>query len=306
MSQEVCQTELRNKTQQLLQGPLKHIRGAALAAALLPLASVAAAPASAQDVCSSGGICGTVFNDVNHNNILDAGDVWPDGTVITVHVRCLDCPVTDPIEYDIEVNPDGSYKVDVPGGFTYLVSVLIPTEMEPSSPNFAGPDANVVYDNVDSDGVLNGAYSSVLVTDVGTNVPPTGFGFFTAPIAGPGTGTPGYWKNHPDAWPVNSITVGGVTYTVDEAIALLRKLSKDKTTTMFSSLVSAKLNLEAGNKGICVDGVNGAIALADAWMHDHPVGSNVLGSSPAWKIGEPIHITLDNYNNGWLCDPHRR
>ncbi len=48
MSQEVNQVELNQRTQQLLDGPLKHIRAAALAAALLPLASVAAAPASAQ------------------------------------------------------------------------------------------------------------------------------------------------------------------------------------------------------------------------------------------------------------------
>jgi len=45
---EVRQHELQEKTQQLLQGPLKHIRAAALAAALLPLASVAATPAAAQ------------------------------------------------------------------------------------------------------------------------------------------------------------------------------------------------------------------------------------------------------------------
>ena len=65
------QAELRDQTQQLLDGPLKHIRGAALAAALLPLASVAATPASAQAVCASGGVCGTVFNDTNHNGIQD-------------------------------------------------------------------------------------------------------------------------------------------------------------------------------------------------------------------------------------------
>jgi hypothetical protein len=47
MSQEICQSELQEKTQKLLQGPLKHIRAAALAAALLPLASIAAALASA-------------------------------------------------------------------------------------------------------------------------------------------------------------------------------------------------------------------------------------------------------------------
>ena len=61
MSQE--QIQLAEKTQSLLHGPLKHVRAAALAAALLPLASVAVSPASAQSVgCNSGGICGFVFN----------------------------------------------------------------------------------------------------------------------------------------------------------------------------------------------------------------------------------------------------
>ena len=37
----------------------------------------------------------------------------------------------------------------------------------------------------------------------------------------PGTGTPGYWKNHPDAWPVAVITIGGETYTKGDAIAIM-------------------------------------------------------------------------------------
>jgi hypothetical protein len=57
MSEGVRQTELQEHTQRLLQGPLKHIRVAALAAALVPLASVAAVPASAQSLCASGGTC---------------------------------------------------------------------------------------------------------------------------------------------------------------------------------------------------------------------------------------------------------
>jgi hypothetical protein len=49
-------TELREKTEQLLHGALRHVRVAALAAALVPLGSVAASPAVAQD-CTSGGVC---------------------------------------------------------------------------------------------------------------------------------------------------------------------------------------------------------------------------------------------------------
>ena len=48
MSHETVKTALQEQTQRLLDGPLKHVRVAALAAALLPLASIAATPASAR------------------------------------------------------------------------------------------------------------------------------------------------------------------------------------------------------------------------------------------------------------------
>jgi hypothetical protein len=65
----------------------------------------------------------------------------------------------------------------------------------------------------------NGTGYSVALTDA--SGPATDFGFFTPSRVQPGTGTPGYWKNHPDAWPVSSITVGGVAYTKAQAIAWL-------------------------------------------------------------------------------------
>jgi hypothetical protein len=61
MSQEDRQSELKQKTQQLLQGSLKHVRVAALALALVPLASVAVSRAVAQDCLSGGtGTCAAV------------------------------------------------------------------------------------------------------------------------------------------------------------------------------------------------------------------------------------------------------
>ena len=45
ISQEVREAELRSKSQKLVDGPLKHVRAAALAAALVPLASICATPA---------------------------------------------------------------------------------------------------------------------------------------------------------------------------------------------------------------------------------------------------------------------
>src|SRR5256885_7065881 len=98
MSQAIVQTELQEKTQRLLQGPLKHIRGAALAAALLPLASVAVAPASAQTVAQcSGGICGTVFYDANNNGIQDVGETGIESVKVFV---CQICDGTDTVQVE--------------------------------------------------------------------------------------------------------------------------------------------------------------------------------------------------------------
>ena len=292
MSQEIRQTELRAKTQQLLQGPLKHIRGAALAAALLPLASVVATPASAQTVCqASGGIgvCGIVFDDANNNGFQDSGEEGIEGVKVFV---CQLCDGTDTVP--TETGPGGFYSLGLPEAET-TIAVLIPTGTQ------AAP-SNVGDDTFDSDGIPDGTGYSVAVVDASSLA--TDFGFFTPSQPQPGTGTPGYWKNHEEAWPVGSITVGGVVYTKVEAIAWLRKVGKDKTTTMFSSLVPAMLNVLIGNDGSCVDST---IAAANIWMATYgPVGSNVAASSVAWAIGEPLHQQMDNYNNGRLCAPHRQ
>jgi hypothetical protein len=292
MSQEIRQTELREKTQKLMDGPLKHIRAAALAAALLPLASVAATPASAQQFgCqSAGNVCGVVFKDVNNNGIQDAGETGIEGVKVSILVG-TDTLVT-------ETGPDGVYYFNVPAG-TYLVSAVVPQDMLTSPPNQGTDDA------FDSDGVPNGLGYSIASVTVGESSqnPDTDFGFSTSGVTNPGTGTPGYWKNHADAWPLPGVTVGGVYYLKADAIKWLGKVGKDKTTTMFSSLVSAILNVYIGNDSSCVATT---IAAAHNWMATYgPVGSNVAASSYAWSVGEPLHQQMDSYNNGQLCAPHR-
>jgi hypothetical protein len=126
---------------------------------------------------------------------------------------------------------------------------------------------------------------------------------FTNTGGGPGTLTLGYWKNHPNAWPVSSITIGGTVYTKAQAINWMSTpVQGDKTKTMFAQLVSAKLNVILGNESGCIDQT---IADADAWMALHPVGSGVGGGTTAWNIGAPLASQLDLYNNGFLCAPHQ-
>jgi hypothetical protein len=293
MSQE--QIQVAEKTQRLLHGPLKHVRAAALAAALLPLASVAVTPASAQSpgcTSSSGGVCGLVWNDINGNGIQEVGEPGLENVKVFVTVG-VDV-------WSTETDTNGFYFFPVPEG-TYPIAVTIPLNMQPSPVNKAPAD-------MDSNGVSDTlGFSVATVTLVGSSNSDTDFGFFTTAVRNPGTGTPGYWKNHPEAWPVSSIQIGGVWYLKADAIIWLGRVGKDKTTTMFSSLVSAKLNVKIGNDSSCVAST---ISAADLWMTKPltgygPVGSGVAASSYAWSIGEPLHQQMDAYNNGLLCAPHR-
>jgi hypothetical protein len=294
MSQDVGQTELRAQTEQLLDGPLKHARAAALAAALLPLASVAVSPASAAVNCSAG-VSGVVWHDTNNDGIQDAGEPGVQGAVLTISIT----PVVSELVaqnwvVDMATDNFGSFYVELPDG-VYHIALQIPPGTQPSPANQGDNDA------VDSDGVPD-EYGHSVAT-VGVSGCRADFGVWIPSVAQPGTGTPGYWKNHPEAWPVDQITVGGVTYTKTQAIAFLNNVGKDKTITMFSSLVPAMLNVLVGNEDSCV---SSTIAAADSWMTTYgPAGKGVHAASQAWKVGEPLHRQMDNYNNGMLCAPHR-
>lgn len=122
------------------------------------------------------------------------------------------------------------------------------------------------------------------------------------PPPGVGTGTRGYWANHAEAWPVSSIDIGGVTYTVDQAIANMVAGGRDKTYILFAQLVAAKLNVANGAESSCI---SGTIAAADAWFVSYPLGSGVAGGTDAWTEGSSLTSTLDAYNNGYMCAPHR-
>jgi hypothetical protein len=128
--------------------------------------------------------------------------------------------------------------------------------------------------------------------------------FFATQIPnGAGTGTPGYWKNHPECWPADRVLLGNVSYSKAEAIAILKSRTKgDKSYTLAKAYIAAKLNTLIGNDSSCVDETLNA---ANAWFVEHPVGSGVSADSPAWEQGEVYKDILDDYNNGLLCAPAR-
>ncbi|MBI4514453.1 MAG: hypothetical protein HY699_01375 [Deltaproteobacteria bacterium] len=114
------------------------------------------------------------------------------------------------------------------------------------------------------------------------------------------TYTVGYWKNHPEAWPVDSITIGGVAYTKAEAIFILQTpTGGDATYILAHQLIAAKLNVLNGANGAAVAD---AIASADTWLAAHPLGSNPSDADRAYGIA--LAAVLDGYNNGVIGPGH--
>lgn len=113
----------------------------------------------------------------------------------------------------------------------------------------------------------------------------------------------GYWKNHPEAWPVSKIYIGGYWFTREEAIKLMQTPVKgDKRYTMFQAVVAATLNVF--NHACTCPEFWRWYWEGQQWMSDWgPVTSGVKASSEAWQYshGELIYLKLDAYNNGYLC-----
>ncbi|MEL7312953.1 MAG: sialidase family protein, partial [Pseudomonadota bacterium] len=93
--------------------------------------------------------------------------------------------------------------------------------------------------------------------------------------------SPKGWRKNSN-WPVSSVTVGGHTYTMAQAQALLgRRHRGDESIRLARNVIAAKLNLLTGG-GDPVDGFNpyewsqtlqGLIDDAEAWFVDNPIGS---------------------------------
>lgn len=103
--------------------------------------------------------------------------------------------------------------------------------------------------------------------------------------------TPGYWKNHAENWPVDTLTVGGVELTMDEALAIFNApVRGDATVILAYHLMAAMLNVAMGGG----DAVADAIDDGNAFLVDHPVFSRP--ANPAKQEGLDIKNILADWN----------
>jgi len=115
----------------------------------------------------------------------------------------------------------------------------------------------------------------------------------------------GYWKTRPEAWPVEEIEIGNITYTKEEALAILWGANaKDATKMLAAQLIAAKLNRIAGvsacfyycHKLVNIDDV---ISDTDSFLVNHPLGSDPRGEDREAALW--FKDLLDAYNNQYCC-----
>jgi len=122
--------------------------------------------------------------------------------------------------------------------------------------------------------------------------------------APPGTGTIGYWKNHPEEWPVTELVIGGTVLSQSELLDILDMSGGNKPGRMAKQLIATELNILAGNDDSCIEG---SVAAAHTWLTQYPVGTQGGAVNQAWSSGgDDLKNMLDYYNNGLLaCADHR-
>jgi hypothetical protein len=127
---------------------------------------------------------------------------------------------------------------------------------------------------------------------------------------GPCPNGPGYWKNNPDAWPVDSLTLGDELYTKAELIVLLNTpvgsgKKADASLILTYQLIAAKLNLangvDAGSLGNAISDADTLLAPYGGKLPYKIVASTVIGQNMV-----SLASVLEGYNVGSLtpdCAP---
>ena len=108
----------------------------------------------------------------------------------------------------------------------------------------------------------------------------------------------GYWKNHPDQWPVIQLLLGNNAYDNEQLLSILQQPVRGNGLVLLAhQLIAAKLNIVNGADASCIEQT---LADADALIGDllvPPVGDGYLRPGDVSALAD----TLDDYNEGALC-----
>jgi hypothetical protein len=115
------------------------------------------------------------------------------------------------------------------------------------------------------------------------------------------TYTQGYWKNHEEQWPVSSLTLGTVSYSMSELLDILgQSVEGNGLVSLAHQLIAALLNIANGaDPTAAQDAIDDANALIGGLVVP-PVGDGELDPSATSDLTQ----TLDDYNNGVIGPGH--
>jgi hypothetical protein len=245
-----------------------------------------------------------VWEDLNHNGLQDDGE--PGIAGVTVHLYRITGGTYNSYLGAVQTDANGYYLftgLSKKPWYRYYVVFDRPVGYEFTV------EGNGSNDTADSDAdTLTGETTLIdlsLLSNGDDRDITWDAGVYASDHDSPGCGTPGYWMNHPEAWPVEEIVIGGVTYTKCQARAIMRYPNeRDMTYQMFAHLVAAKLNVLIGNDPAPI---MATIEAADVWLTAYPLASGVKAGAKdsPWEEGEPLKDLLDQYNNGLLGPPAR-
>lgn len=111
--------------------------------------------------------------------------------------------------------------------------------------------------------------------------------------------TQGYWKNHEKRWPVDELTIGGVTYDKQELLDLFDTSPEgDKSLILAHQLIAALLNVARGASDAAIADT---LESAEAWMEAHNDGDGLpygIREGEAAEEAVALSEALADFNEG--------
>lgn len=108
----------------------------------------------------------------------------------------------------------------------------------------------------------------------------------------------GYWKNHPDQWPVLQLVLGNDAYDNDQLLSILNQPVRGNGLVLLAhQLIAAQLNTANGADASCIEQTLADAAALIGDLLVPPVGDGYLRPRDVSALAD----TLDDYNGGGLC-----
>jgi hypothetical protein len=248
---------------------------------------------------------GFVWNDLDCDGIQDPGEpgvagvhifiyeCGPDGIAGTADDVLIDHPRTDLTgHYSLLIGDEDTYY--------YVIFEDLPAGFIGFSPQSQGTDPTIDSDPDPATGQTECGLCECSFECIGRPFAPLVFDAGLCIEEGelfPCGKTIGYWKNHPDQWPVDSLILGSQSYTMDELLQILNApVRRDASLILAKQLIATKLNVENGTDPAPVAA---AIAEGDALLGSYSgqLPFRVRAKSTNGKAMIEIAIILDGYNN---------